>query len=530
MQTLSLLWRSCAVVTLALGLSACKTMPTNSVTQALKIETGPKSLDFAAAPVNATDWANAEQEHLQNRAEGYGLVHMPGMEKFLNGLLAKVRAEAGVPQWPGQVYITADSGLDAYTQKSGNIYLSLGYLQEAESEDELLALVAHEFAHSYLEYDALRASLLKTDWVADIGTNITFTSRGGDLKNIGKANSRALESAAAVFAAYQLSRNLLAPAWSRSQEFAADEMAVQLSIRLGYSVPDGLVRVLERQMASEIVQEEQKLKHREVVRKAFEEARNQLGKDITSKEKLTGQQLANGIQHGLLGEFSFVGQDFTAYLTSKHPDTDKRIAHVNQVHERLMGEREWPQSRSAEWLKLKKTRSAERVFDSYRHATLASNALKSDAPDAPNEARRFARQSRNAETQGHALPALVTWQVGDEKGAAKALQENMSSPQHRAWRSYTLYAENMLKQGKTTEARRVLDQGFKHFESVPRAWVDYIGMQTQMKNTKKAQELATECAKRFEGYKPACDRAASPDSFAPRGPASFAWVETLLGR
>lgn len=524
---LSVLWRSCAVLSLVMGLSACKTMPTNSVTQALNIQTGPKSLDFPAAPVDATVWEDAEQEHLHNRARGYGLVHMPAMEKFLNGLLAKVRAEAGVPQWPGKVYITADSGLDAYTQKSGNIYVSLGYLQEAESEDELFAVVAHEFAHSYLEYDALRSSLLKTDWVADIGTHITFTSRGGDLKNIAKANSRALESAAAVYAAYQLSRNVLAPAWSRSQEFAADEMAVQLSIRLGYSVPDGLVRVLERQMASEIVQEEQKLKHREVLRKAFEEARNQLGKDITSKDKLTGQQLANGVQHGFLGELSFAGQDFTAYLTSKHPDTDKRIEHVNLVHERLIGEREWPQARNAEWLNLKQTRSAQRVFDSYRHATLASNALQADAPD---EARRFARQSRIAETQGHALPALITWQVGDEKGAAKALQDNMNSPQHRAWRSYMLYAEQMLKQRKPSEARRVLDQGFKHFESVPIAWVDYIGMQTQMKNTKRAQTLAAQCAKRFEGYKPACDRAADPDSFAARGPASFAWLETLLGR
>lgn len=527
MLTLSLLWRSCAVVILALGLGGCKTMPTNSVTQALKIQTGPQSLDLPAPPANATDWADAQQEHLQNRAEGYGLVHMPAMEKFLNGLLLKVRTEAGVPHWPGQVYITANSAMDAYTQKSGNIYLSLGYLQEAETEDELLALVAHEFSHSYLEYDALRASLLKTDKLADWGASITFTSRGGDIKNMAQAQSRALESAAAVAFAYQLSRNLLAPAWSRSQEFAADDMAVQLSIRLGYSVPDGLVRVLERQMASEAKQQEQKLQQREVLRKAFEQARNQLGADITSKEKLTSQQLAHGVQHGLLGELSFAGEDLTAYLTSKHPETDQRIAHVNAVHERLMQEREWPEARHTEWLKLKKTRSAERVFDSYRHATLASHAMQSNAPD---EARRFARQSRIAETQGHALPALVTWQVGDEKGAAKALQDNMNSPQHRAWRSYTLYAENMLKQGKTTEARRVLDQGFKHFESVPRAWVDYIGMQNQMKNSKKAQALATECAKRFEGYKPACDRAANPDSFAPRGPASFAWVDTLLGR
>lgn len=304
-------------------------------------------------------------------------------------------------------------------------------------------------------------------------------------------------------------------------------MAVQLSIRMGYSVPDGLVRVLERQVAHEQKQDQQKQQERDVLRKAFAQARTQLAADVTSKEKITGQQLSNGIVHGFLGELSFAGEDMSKHLTKVHPDTDKRIAHVNELHERLMGEREWPDARSAQWRKLQKTRSVQRVFESYRHATLASNALGSEGPE---QARRFARQSRVAETQGHAMPALVMWQAGDERNAAKALQDNMNSSQHRAWRSYMIYAEQMLKQGNAREARRVLDQGFKHFEEAPNAWVEYIGMQVKLKETKKAETLAQECGKRFKGYQPACSRAADPNRHAPKGPASFAWLEELFSR
>ncbi len=521
------IWRAGAAMAAALALTACNTLPTSGLTQALNIQTGPKTLELAPAPVNATEWSDGDKEHLQNRAEGYGLVHMPAMEIFLNGLQQKIRQEAGVPSWPGKVYITADSGLNAYTQSSGNIYLSLGYLQEAESEDELFALLAHEFAHSYLEYDALRTNLQATDKMADVGAVISLLSQGGDLKNLKGSNNQAVETALAVFMAYQLSRNLLAPAWSRSQEFAADEMAVQLSIRMGYSVPDGLVRVLERQLDYEKKQDLQKQQERDVLRKAFEQARTQLAADATGKTKLTGQQLSNGVVNGFLGELSFVGEDMANHLTKKHPDTDKRIVHTNQLYERLMGKREWPDARSAQWLKLQKTRSTQRVFESYRHAMLANNALSSEGPE---QARRFARQSRVAETQGHAMPALVMWQTGDERGAAKALQDNMNSNQHRAWRSYMIYSEQMLKQGKPSEARRVLDQGFKYFEEAPKAWVEYIGMQVKFKDTKKAEALVQECGKRFKGYLPACSRAADPNRHVPKGPTSFAWLEDLFSR
>ena len=519
--------RSWAIAVLVLCLAGCDSLPAHKVSEVLSLKTTPKTLDLPTAPVNATEWADADQEQLQNRVEGFGLVHMPKMETYLNGLLHKVRTEAGVPQWPGKVYILANSGLDAYTQRSGNIYISLGYLQEAENEDELVALLAHEFSHSYLEYDALRSSLLKTDNVADVSTVLSFIGKGGDLQKVASSGGKALETAGAVMLAYQLGRNVLAPAWSRSQEYAADDMAVQLSIRMGYSVPDGLVRILERQANYEKEQDRLKQQQRDALRKQFEQVRSQLGAQLTSKEKLTNDQLSYGIVNGFMGELSFLGEDIVDRLTSVHPQVEKRIARVNELHERLIGERDWPEPRNTAWLKLRKERGTQRIFESYQYASKAHYALTMATPE---DARRFARMSYVSETQGHAMPVLVTWQTSDSRTSIKALEDNMKSPQHRAWRSYVIYAEKMMQQGNMREANRVLDQGFKHFEVAPKAWVEYITMQVKFKKPDVAQALAKECGKRFEGYAPACSRAADPASHKPKGPVRFGWLEKLLVR
>mgnify|MGYP002353617919 CR=1 FL=1 len=105
---------------------------------------------------------------------------------------------------------------------------------------------------------------------------------------------------------------------------------------------------------------------------------------------------------------------------------------------------------------------------------------------------------------------MVLWQAGStgkDQDVRVALQNNMRSAQHRAWRPYMLYAQNMQQQGNTREAKRVLDEGFAHFERAPVAWHEYIGMQMQFKDTDKAQKLAAECQKRFPAYGPGCRRA-----------------------
>ncbi|MBF6632325.1 MAG: M48 family metallopeptidase [Comamonas sp.] len=528
------LWGSTALIFMAAALAGCESMPTipsNALTQALNLNSQPTTLDLKPAP-DARAWADSEEEVINNRATGYGLVHMPQVQNYLNGLLQKIRTEAGVPAWPGKVYINASSDLNAYTQSSGNIYISLGLLEQAENEDELVGVLAHEFAHSYLQYDQLQEAVMNTDKasevagaVAMVSQNLRHTELAQNLKQ-----EKAMRSAAALLSAYQVGRNLIAPAWSRSQEHAADEMAVQLSIRMGYSVPDGWVKLLERTLAYEKKVEASKQVQREAMRKLFEDVREAAFAQVGSKSDTAN--VGGAVTGEILGNLSLLGKDLTTFLTSTHPDTDKRIARVNELHDKLMGDdRAWPDPRSSEWSKIKKTRSVQRLFASYLKASQAQALLGTSQN---SEVFKMARLSMVQETQGHALPALVGWQSNSKDPTVlRALQANMKSPQHRAWKAYTLYAEHLLAQNKKREAQKVLDDGFQHFNRSALAWQDYIRLQVQLNNTKKAQEMATECAQKFKAYVHGCKRAAEVQQVAKGGssamPLDFG-LGMLLGR
>lgn len=517
-----MLARLAALVVAGGLLAGCESVP--KVAGVVGIQSTPKTLELPPKP-QPRSWADAQEEVLNSRATGYGLVYVPEMEKYLTGLLQKIRTEAGVPDWPGKVYVTASSSLDAYTQHSGNIYVSLTFLEQIQNEDELVGLLAHEFAHSYLAYAELQSTVMQTDKASDIASTISYVVRAAEQSGVQTTAKQesAMRPARNLLMAYQLGRNLLVPAWERSQEYAADDVAVQLSIRMGYSVPDGLVSMLERVDTQQQVLAKRKAEQRARMRQQFEATRTgqaSAGNGKPSKGVVEG--MVDSLQQELVGQLSFIGKDLSDFLRDSHPDTDKRIDRANQLHEKLMAEREWPAARSAEWNKLKSQRAVQRIFASYRSAAQAQVALEGDALA---DARRFARQSISAETQGHALPAMVLWQAGStgkDQDVRVALQNNMRSAQHRAWRPYMLYAQNMLQQGNTREAKRVLDEGFAHFERAPVAWHEYIGMQMQFKDTDKAQKLAAECQKRFPAYGPGCRRAATPAKAA--GKNDLGWL------
>lgn len=513
----------------AAALTGCKTLPSNPVTEALNISSKPQTLKLPAAP-EVRDWVDMEQEVINNRATNAGLVNIPSVQKYLDALLQQIRTEAGVPNWPGKVYINADSSqLNAYTQGSGNIYINMGLLNVMETEDELIGLLAHEFAHTYLQYEQLQKTVVDTDRASDVATVMTLVGQNINHKDLDKSlkEEKALRSAAAVLMTYQLARNLLAPAWTRSQEYAADDMAVQLSVRMGYSVPDGWVRVLERMHDHEKKREVIKDEQRETQRKEFEALRSA---EFSKPKGDVGGAVINEV----LGNLSFVGADLTGFLTKSHPDIDKRIARVNELHDKLIGEQEWPEKRVGEWKKIKEHRSVQRIFTSYLNAANAQAVV--GTPRAA-EASKLARMSLVAETQGHVLPALANMQAQGriDNSVLTALRANMRSPQNRAWRSYILVAEHELNSGRKKSAQHTLDEGFKHFERSPLALQDYIQMQVRFGNMDKAKTLSTECAQKYPAYKAGCQRVAQ----APQAPqaskdgrisADFGWMQKLLGR
>jgi Zn-dependent protease with chaperone function len=194
-------------------------------------------------PAPAHQWTDLQANLNDNRIHGNGLVSMPALQKYLNDLYAKLKASAGVPDWPGSVYISADTTLNAHSSASGNLFLHIALIQSAETEDEIYSVLAHEFAHVYLNHQATYESHNTAENLRLAGTvvgmlagKITGATTGAVKWGLGDT----------IGAADSLAHDALIPVWQREVEQQADMAGVNLSMRSNYSYPAGFKTFLER--------------------------------------------------------------------------------------------------------------------------------------------------------------------------------------------------------------------------------------------------------------------------------------------
>lgn len=190
-------------------------------------------------PTTERKWPDIQQDLLNQQARGFGLARMPELEGYLNGLLAKIKTAAGVPAWPGSVYLLATPTLEAYATAAGNIYISPSWVTSAESEDEIVALLSHEFGHVYLHYHQV-ADVVEggnqTAQIAAVGLAIAKN------KTIGNAWT----PVDSLVFGYVAGRDLMVGDYGRSEEIESDSFGLNISLKLGYSYDHGIKAFLER--------------------------------------------------------------------------------------------------------------------------------------------------------------------------------------------------------------------------------------------------------------------------------------------
>lgn len=424
----------------------------------------PRALTELPAP-DDRQWADAVEDVQNQQARGFGLVNAPYLETYLNRLYARLKKAAGTPDWPGNVYLLASSSLDAYATAAGNIYISLPWVMSAESEDELLALLAHEFGHIYQHYHVLESSLSSTDAVALLAMFALALAKHSQL---GSAWSK-LDT---VAVAYSASRQTGVGLYSRSQETAADQFALALTTRLNVSFDSGVKTLLERLLTWEeknearLAAQEKELKEgitQAMLIKHQERARgagpaSQAMAAHTAALDAAGAQLSHNLNQGV--------ESFLASITRSHPSTVDRLDAVTKLaeeHQELLSTSD-PDTRS-----LKRVLShpeTRRLVDSYR---LAMEVLEN--PAAPGVLRK-ARIAASGITQTHAFPLFALLQVqsqGKQTGLSSLAQDtallgaNIRSAKDRAWITYQQLAERYIAQGRKSEAGMIVAQARSHF-------------------------------------------------------------------
>ncbi|MFP5483893.1 MAG: M48 family metalloprotease, partial [Gammaproteobacteria bacterium] len=165
--------------------------------------------------------------------------------KHLDATLAEVVKVAGYPDFAGRVYILSDPNrLMAHASAEGNIFITLNFLQNVQSQAELSNLIAHEFAHIALGHH-------DSDMVKNINARVV-TAMNGMAKVSAVATSLSeksqtrlpgnIQSSIEVIEKARFVQDLVAqvisPSWGRQQELEADQLAADISVRLGNSLDE----------------------------------------------------------------------------------------------------------------------------------------------------------------------------------------------------------------------------------------------------------------------------------------------------
>lgn len=417
------------------------------------------------------EWANLDASVQENRVHGNGLVSMPQLQTYLDGLYAKIKASAGVPDWPGQVYISADTTLNAHSSASGNLFLHIALIQSAESEDEIYAVLAHEFAHVYLNHQATYEAHNVAANLSTLGMVLGRVA-GKITGNVGGAVKWGLGDT--IGAANSLAHDSLIPVWQRDVEQQADMAGVYLSMLAKYSYPAGFKTFLERLITIE---------QREAAVAAAAAAEAQKAGTVAASGSAPRRTHATAQERETL---------LTERVTPVLP-------------------RPRPTVRKAPWqAALREKQTAEILA----HFALLPAIAQAHAAGKHGDALKLARKAASGTTEGDGTMLLTLQNAMQQNGVSRLDQSLLlmrsKDSKQPSW--------NAMRQGLTlgflpaepAQGSALMAEAFKLFGEVPAAMPDVIAFYTQANNVVDKNLMAARCLP-YASVRQACLDAANTE-------------------
>lgn len=427
-----------------------------------------------------------EGDVADHRARGLGLVDIPALSKYLNDILARIKREAQLEDAPGRVYITASGDPDAQASADGNIYVSFGMLKSIDTEDEVVALLSHEFGHVALGH---HDSDVWGNFQKQIQTAYGMTSQLQSNVKAGQANAqlggRQTSNLQKLQLVIELTDKLVHPAWKRHQEEQADRLAIDMSTRMGYSFGRGQKSLLEKLATLE-----------ETVQKEKEES---------FKKRMDEQAKAGKIDLGAAMQHAF-GQ-LLDDVSRTHEAGSKRIASAAAYHESLYDDLPRPKPHVQPWEKVMQTPAVKSVINNYRLADDASLALLRNEPQ---KALALAQQATKAPTGEHPYTLMVLAKAQDAAGDQKGYQQTtakVAKLPEPVWSLYEMQAEIELQHGRPAQAQQIMEEGYARFGGAPTLRPKMIGFYNRINRKDKASAMALDCSFKTPMQRDSCMKA-----------------------
>lgn len=430
-----------------------------------------------------------ERDVMNKRAETFGIIALPEMNDYLNGVRLRLLGQVGLANLPGKVYLTANPELGATTTPDGNIFINWSLLQYLNSEDDVAAVIAHELSHEILGHSdssIFGQYFQKTRSLHRMGLELILSGRNvannGQKKGLKKKEASQLSN---LQLAVTLTTKVFAPSWQRGQERSADLLGVDLLVAAGYN-PDGMSNMLS-------VLKEYDANNQKPV--DWEKIANQLASFSQGDKEL---KLQSGV--GLMQMAFGVA----------HPEAGTRIDDVkNYLAQHYDEKATSPAYQRKNWAKVSRSPQFLKLVRAYEGACYASKLLEQGKY---KEAYQLSKLTLGP-AKDHAYPAFIqAWAldgVGKFKEGQVVLKQALNNKHEASGRVYQKYASLLAKNGRHREAYGVMNAGYEQFGRAPQMLPDVVRYQRTSGDVKQAQSTARMCALDFPDFAEDCEREAN---------------------
>ena len=434
-----------------------------------------------------------------------GVAKHPDLDKYLNDLLGKVQATLPTSPAPARIYITPEPTFTAFGQASGNIFIAHGMLSSLESEDEVVALIAHEYAHVLMEH-------YSADIISDLsgglygGATLYMMARHNQK---GRMDDTLVRQALVNEAVLEFSSTGLIPSLSREQESQADRLGMDLLLRAGYS-PVGMTALLDRMHTWEGISNSRKVERAERL-SAFQAAE---GEEATKRPEGTAASPQipsfSAAFAAMLDHASQGVQALKAELSKKHDDAADRGREIAAYQDQFYADLDRPPLTVKPWLALKEKRHVKAFFEGMQEINDVAELLSGQSG---KEALARARKVK-AGAAGH-LPSarnLLTraeMQAGN-RDTATALMRAAVQSEDSLWQEHERYIMYQLGES-ATKGREAAEASYDRLGS-PQSMLPLM-IKLYMRDNRRIQadmfllscikigkpDLSAECHKAYKG-------------------------------
>jgi Zn-dependent protease with chaperone function len=437
------------------------------------------------------------------RTRGQGFVPSRELHDYVHGVMMRLLAGIQLPpSFQPDIRVLATPEFAGECTPDGTMIVTVGLLEQLETEDELAFVMGHELSHAILRHSQPDWAKKSQTFAVIHGNAIDAVAQGSQISVNPDANVlRGLDVAQHLA---KLSANVLMPRMSKSQEDEADALGFDLMVKAGYD-PEAPLAVMDK-----LAQQEAE------AAAAAAAARQAVEKDRGSSDSAGGlmDKLGGGLN--VVGTLATGGRPSTDQMadiaiyafdsavdsmaedaTTHHPATERADLLSNYLYTAYRDAAPIAPT-PLPWAAESKSPLKPHLIALLSHYTDAENASAFIADASQGNAAAAAGQVQRATaapTSDHAYTAFVAAEYYDTRNpklSEAALMRATQSPEP-SWEVYARLTDIYIARNDYAHAQALIDQAVIRFEDSPVLLPKRIQLYRLEGRDSDAQALVPKC-------------------------------------